>query len=290
MRNQDAGTSGADETRSVTTLSFPRHLVTALTWGVIALLGHPPASAAETRQQPVACAVPTEITRLDQTLPQTSRRLAAAEPLTIVTIGSSSTAGAFASSPAASYPNRLEVELRQRFPDRAIRVVNQGVNGEDAREMVARFQQSVIAEKPDLVLWQVGTNALLLDRPIAPSGTLIRDGLNTLKAAGLDVVLIDPQFAPKVLAKADIGTLMNLYGTIAKQDMVGVFHRFEVMRYWREVAGIPFDAFLSPDELHMNDWSYGCIAKLLADAITEAATRTTVTAKVSAAPASGAGR
>jgi acyl-CoA thioesterase I len=288
MRNQDAGRPGPDETRlrSVRVLSFPRHVSMALTWAVIALVGQPLMSVAEAQQQPVACAVPTEITRLDHTLPRTSRRLAAAEPLTIVTIGSSSTAGAFASSPAASYPSRLEVELRQRFPNRAIRVVNQGVNGEDAREMVARFQQSVIAEKPDLVLWQVGTNALLLDRPIAPSGTLIRDGLHTLKAAGFDVVLIDPQFAPK----ADIGTLMNLYGTIAKQDMVGVFHRFEVMRYWREVAGIPFDAFLSTDELHMNDWSYGCIAKLLADAITEAATRTAVTAKVSAAPASGAGR
>ena len=38
---------------------------------------------------------------------------------------------------------------------------------------------------------------------------------------------------------------------------------------------------LSPDELHMNDWSYGCVAKLLAGAIAEAATRTTLTAGVS---------
>ena len=28
-----------------------------------------------------------------------------------------------------------------------------------------------------------------------------------------------------------------------------------------------FDTFLSPDGLHMNDWSYACIAKLLAVAI-----------------------
>ncbi len=28
----------------------------------------------------------------------------------------------------------------------------------------------------------------------------------------------------------------------------------------------------------MNDWSYGCVAKLLAGAIAEAATRTTLTA------------
>jgi acyl-CoA thioesterase I len=149
--------------------------------------------------------------------------------------------------------------------------------------MMARLQQSVLDERPDLVLWQVGTNALLHDRPLEPAGSLIRDGIRTLRAAGLDVVLIDPQFAPRVLAKPDIGNLMSLYGTISKLDGVAVFHRFEVMRHWREVAGIPFDAFLSPDELHMNDWSYGCMAKLLADTIVDAATRSTLTA--TAAPA-----
>ena len=242
------------------------------------------ASAAEPLPQPPACAVPADITRLDYALPRTGRRLAGAAPLTIVTIGSSSTAGAFASSPAASYPSRLAVELREILPGRRVRVLNRGVNGEDAREMLARFEQSVIDEEPDLVLWQVGTNALLLDRPINPAGTLIRDGLRRLKAEGFDVVLIDPQFAPRVLAKPDLANLMRLYATVAKQDSVGVFHRFDVMRYWREVAGIPFEVFLSPDGLHMNDWSYGCMAKLLADAIAEAAARSTLTAKATAAP------
>jgi len=144
--------------------------------------------------------------------------------------------------------------------------------------MLARFQESVIAENPDLVLWQVGTNSLLLDRPLNPAGVLIREGLNKLRARGLDVVLIDAQFAPKVLAKQDVGSLLDLYGSISKQENICVFHRFALMRYWHDVAGIPFDAFLSPDELHMNDWSYGCVAKLLAGSIVEAATRSTLTA------------
>ena len=148
--------------------------------------------------------------------------------------------------------------------------------------MLARFEQSVIRENPDLVLWQVGTNSLLLDRPLSPAGERILEGLGRLKAAGADVVLIDPQFAPKVLAKLDIGNLMKLYSVVAKQANVGVFHRFAVMRHWREAANIPFNVFLSEDELHMNDWSYACIAKLLAGAIAEAATRATLTAQASA--------
>jgi lysophospholipase L1-like esterase len=227
------------------------------------------------------CAAPAEITKLAHPLARTAKRLAGGEPVTIVALGSSSTAGAFASSPAASYPSRLEVELKTRFPKQPIRVLNRGVNGEDAREMLARFDQSVIAENPDLVLWQVGTNSLLLDRPLLPAGERIREGLSRLKATGADVVLIDPQFAPKVLAKADIGDLMELYSVVAKGGNVGVFHRFAVMRHWREVADIPFKVFLSDDELHMNDWGYACVAKLLADAVVEAATRATLTAEAS---------
>jgi acyl-CoA thioesterase-1 len=261
--------------------SYPLCFLTALVLLAVALAPGPAKSQnAEPSMQPPICAVPPDLTRLDYRLARTARRLETGGTLTIVAIGSSSTGGAGASSPAASYPSRLAVELKERFPSRTIRVVNRGANGEDVSEMLDRMQESVLAEEPDLVLWQVGTNSLLLDRPLTPAGALIRKGLNRLKAAGgVDVVLIDPQFAPKVLAKADIGTLMSLYDTVIKQETVGVFHRFAVMRYWHEVAGIPFETFLSPDQLHMNDWSYACVAKLLANAIAEAATRSTVTAK-----------
>lgn len=224
------------------------------------------------------CAVPGELTQLNGALPRTARQIAGGAPLRIVAIGSSSTAGAGASSPASSYPNRLAIELKQRYPAIAVTVINRGVNGEDAREMLGRFEQSVMAEKPDLVLWQVGTNSLLMDRPLDDAGGLIVEGLDRLKSSGIDVVLIDSQYAPKVLAKPRLAHLRALMSRIAKRANVPTFQRFEVMRHWRETAGIPFQTFLSPDELHMNDWSYGCVAKLLAGAIGDAATRSSLTA------------
>jgi hypothetical protein len=71
----------------------------------------------------------------------------------------------------------------------------------------------------------------------------------------------------------------SLIATLAKQDNVNLFHRFALMQSWREASGIPFATFLSPDDLHMNDWSYGCIARILAGAIAEAASRPTLTAR-----------
>ena len=51
------------------------------------------------------------------------------------------------------------------------------------------------------------------------------------------------------------------------------------MRRWHEVDHMPFKTFVSPDGLHMNDWSYGCFAKGLGMAIAEAAQRPVVSAK-----------
>jgi acyl-CoA thioesterase I len=229
-----------------------------------------------------SCSAPDDMTRLMNPLARTAKRIAGGEAVKIVAIGSSSTARAGASSPHKSYPSRLAVELKEKFPDQEIVVINRGVNGEEAADMLARLDEGVLAEKPDLILWQVGTNAVLRDNPIGPANSLIFEGLRRMKASGADVVLIDPQFAPKVLAKSEAETMVATIAATAKSQNVDLFRRFAVMRHWRHVARIPFETFISPDELHMNDWSYGCVAKLMADAIAEAATRTTLTAGVSA--------
>ncbi len=200
------------------------------------------------------------------------RHLAESQPLTIVAIGSSSTAGAGASSPAATYPSRLAAELRARFPGREITVLNRGVNGEETTNMMARFSADVLAAHPQLVLWQIGTNSVLRDHPLSPHAVQLHDGIDRLKAAGADVVLIDPQFAPAVLAKSETPGMVEQIALATKEENVDLFQRFAVMR--------SFDAFVSPDRLHMNDWSYACIAKLLGIAIAEAATRPIAAAAV----------
>jgi acyl-CoA thioesterase I len=221
----------------------------------------------------LACTAPAELAHFALPLPHTMRRLAESQPLTIVAIGSSSTAGAGASSPAATYPSRLAAELRARFPGREITVLNRGVNGDETTNMMARFSADVLAVHPQLVLWQIGTNSVLRDHPLSPHAVQLHDGIERLKAAGADVVLIDPQFAPAVLAKSETSGMVEQIALAAKGENVDLFQRFAVMRSWYDVQHLSFDAFMSPDRLHMNDSSYACIAKLLGIAIAEAATR-----------------
>ena len=106
--------------------------------------------------------------------------------------------------------------------------------------MVARFDADVIDENPDLVLWQVGSNSVLRDHPTP--GEVIRQGVERLKASGAEVILINPQYAPKILAKADVGHAVDVITATARDEEVGLFDRFAVMRHWRESEQHPVRA------------------------------------------------
>ena len=225
------------------------------------------------------CSVSLDQVRLANPLARFAHKLVSGEPITIIAIGSSSTAGAGASSAAASYPNRLAVELKQHFPNHLFTVINRGVGGEEVGDMVRRFDSAVVSAKPDLVLWQFGTNSVIYDHKIGDHDTSIHDGLKKIRSIGADVVMIDPQFSPKVIVKADIASTIELIAMTAKEEDVDLFPRFNVMKHWSEVDHIPFETFVSPDGLHMNDWGYACMAKGLGVALAEAAQRPVVSAK-----------
>ena len=220
----------------------------------------------------IECASPPELVQLSRPLTRLGERLARGEDVTILAIGSSSTEGYGASRPEFTYPHRLAVELKTILPKARIRVLNRGVGGEDAREMVDRMDREMNATKPDLVLWQVGTNALLHEQGIGPQASLIRSGLRRIRERGADAVLIDPQYAPKVLRDPDARPMVSLLAKVADEAGIPVFHRFALMEYWHEQRGIAFAEILSPDLFHMNDWSYGCFAAGLAGALAKAVT------------------
>jgi acyl-CoA thioesterase I len=225
------------------------------------------------------CDVPMDLVRFSKPLIHFSQKLASNESIVIVAIGSSSTAGTGASSPTANYPSRLAVELKQSFPTHSFAVVNRGVPGDEIGDMIKRLDEAVIANRPDLVIWQFGTNSIIHDHPFNDHGDAIRVGLKKIRSAGADVVLVDPQFAPKVLMKADVSRMIELIAITAKQEDVDLFRRYDVMQHWHDSDHFGFDTFISPDGLHMNDWSYACMAKNLAAAITEAVQRPVMSAK-----------
>jgi len=135
--------------------------------------------------------------------------------------------------------------------------------------MMKRLQTAVIDVHPDMVIWQVGTNAVLRNLDPGDTAKMVEDGITRIQAAGdADVVLVDPQYSPRVTQRPENASRMvKLLGKVAELRHVGIFPRFEVMRDWHEKQALPVESFVIADGLHMNDWGYACFAQLLGDDI-----------------------
>jgi lysophospholipase L1-like esterase len=216
----------------------------------------------------VPCQPPKGVNKTMGSLPHVANRLIAGEPVVIVAFGSSSTQGYGSTAPEFTYPNRLAAQLRRKYPTADITVINAGKGGEDAPEMMKRLQTAVIDLRPDLVIWQVGTNAVLRNLDPAETAKLVEEGVTRIQAVGADVVLIDPQYSPRVNEHAEsAGRMTKLLGNVAQLRKVGIFPRFAVMKDWHEGQSIPIENFVISDGLHMSDWGYACFAQLLGDDI-----------------------
>ena len=213
------------------------------------------------------CAIPAELGSLGGPLPRTAERLRTGGPLTIVAFGSSSTEGYGASRPERSYPSRLAALLKAQFPKIAIRVLNRGVGGEMAPQMMARLDRDVLAERPDLVIWQLGTNSVLHDRDPATEVSWAKQGIARIRAIGADVMLMDLQYAPAVLLHARYREMLLVIAAVARSEDVPLVRRFAMMRHWSEDGEMTLPAMLAPDRLHMSDLSYDCLARQVARAI-----------------------
>jgi acyl-CoA thioesterase I len=220
------------------------------------------------------CTAPDGVTRFKVTLPHTARAIRRGEALVIVAIGSSSTQGVGASDQARTYPALLAEELRRRWPRLAVTVVNKGIGGETAEQMLARFTRDVLPYRPQLVIWQTGSNEALVSQDVQGYEKTVREGIARLKATDVDVVLMDPQYAPRVLGRPQHQTIVDTIRRVANDLNVAVFQRFAVMRQWVTSGEYRMEDILSRDQLHMNDASYHCIARLLADSLTSAALAT----------------
>jgi lysophospholipase L1-like esterase len=183
----------------------------------------------------------------------------------IVAIGSSTTAG---EGNIKAYPERLLSFLQAEYPNAKITMVNKGISGQEAPIELQRFSTDVIAEKPDLVIWQVGTNAVWQSpdqTPPPPSFDetigAIRDGLVKLRdETQADVILMDLQYVPAVLtpAKKDKAIAMvEVISELARDASVNVFRRFAFMKGLHQVEQVSFDRMVDPTDdsrLHDSDW------------------------------------
>ena len=241
---------------------------------VVLLLGTMISPSAAATHPALRCTAPDAVTHFKVSLPNTARAIRRGEALEIVAIGSSSTQGVGASDQAHAYPALLAEELQRRWPRLAVTVLNKGVGGERAKQMLARFTRDVLPYRPQLVIWQTGSNSALQSGDVQSYEKTIREGIARLKAAHMDIILMDPQYAPRILGRPIHKAIVDTIGEVSNDLKVALFRRFAVMRYWVTSGQYRMEDIITQDQLHMNDASYHCIARLLADSLASTALAT----------------
>ena len=190
----------------------------------------------------------------------------AGAPLDILAIGSSSTEGVGATSPANAYPARLEEELEKRTGV-DFDVKNAGVGGELAAKTLERLKNALKSGWARLVIWQVGTNDAIVGVDEALFRATVKAGIAAVRAAGVPLVLVDPQFTLKIPDAARYERFVKMVDDLAAADHVPVLSRYVMMKRWGSKSAATLGSLLSRDGLHMSDLGYRCLAHALADAI-----------------------
>jgi lysophospholipase L1-like esterase len=194
-----------------------------------------------------------------------SRAVRAKPHVKVLAIGSSSTVGLGASSPTATYVARLEPTLEGALKGIDFDVVGRGMSGEEAQGAADRMRKEVEDAKPDLVVWQVGTNDALRHVELDKFKACLKTTLAWLAATGIDVVLINPQYGESLVKDAYYEQVVAAIADVARQAGVLLVDRFDAMRELQRERGDRF--YLTADSLHMNDVGYRCMAEQLVRAI-----------------------
>jgi len=201
-------------------------------------------------------------------LPRTRAKLKAGKPVTVVALGSSSTTGFGTFRSDAAFPDVMKQELARLWPSAQVTLVNSGRIMDNIPGNVARLDSDVLRYKPDLVIWQLGSNDAVWRGIAENARSMIGEAEARLKAANADVVLVDLQYAPLVLVTSGHTRMEKIIAEVAQAKHVGHFQRFTLMK--RAIDG-GVKGLVWWDGLHNSVEGHRCIGIALGQMVAAAA-------------------
>ena len=199
-------------------------------------------------------------------LPHLTEQLEKGGKLRILAIGSSSTYGIGASSRRKTYPAQLRGILEGSLKGTEAVITNRGVSGEVAQTTADRLRTEVALEKPDVVLWQVGTNDALARVPPHDFERTVTSTLEWLKGNKIDVVLVGLQYTPQFARDDNYFAIREVLRRVAAAQNVLYVRRYDAMQFIARNNPNSGD-MVTNDGLHLNDMGYQCMAEHIAHAV-----------------------
>jgi lysophospholipase L1-like esterase len=220
------------------------------------------------RAQDDPCQVPDYLTHVEGRLTRTPVAVRKEQKLSVLVVGTGSSALVGTQGALTSYPARLQVALSGLLPQSAVRVSADVSVRRTAAEMVVTLNKTTLDAKPDLVIWQTGTVDAM--RGVDPDRfrETLEKGVAAVRAGGADVILVNMQYSPRTETMIAAQAYADAMHSVAQQQDVPLFDRLAAMKHWGE-TGV-FD-LSSRDRPVIAEKVHDCLGKVLAQLIVESA-------------------
>ncbi|MBM3608418.1 MAG: SGNH/GDSL hydrolase family protein [Alphaproteobacteria bacterium] len=213
----------------------------------------------------VQCAVPVAQISTPAPLARMIAQLESGRALRILAIGSSSTWGVGASAYRRNYPSQLERILEKTWKGLEVEIINRGVSGELAATTASRLISEAALVRPDLILWQLGTNDALARIPINQFAETVRSTVRLLRKSNMDVVLVGLQYTPRYARDEHYKAVRMKLQSIAAEENLLYVRRFQAMEFIARTQSN--QQMMAEDNFHLNDLGYQCMAEHIAQAV-----------------------
>jgi hypothetical protein len=188
----------------------------------------------------LACDMPPDLLTPAEKLPHVAAALAKGS-VDIFALGSGSTVGDASGAggpqfafhaPDASFPHRMIEALQALRPGVHFAITVDGGRNMTAEAMLPLLRQALATHHYDMVLWQTGTVEAVHGLRTEGLRGVLQDGADQAAAAGVDLVLIDPQFSRFLRANADVSPYETVLQQVAGGAGVTLFPRFDLTQLW----------------------------------------------------------
>jgi hypothetical protein len=167
-----------------------------------------------------------------------------------------------------AWPSRLAVVLASRFPSARVKVVNLAMPRQTARDAAGRIAREVLPLRPTLLIWETGTVEAVRGTDVDDFRETVQAGIDELRAAGIEVVLMNSQFSRDTDAMIHFGPYLGALRDVAAANEVPVFHRYALMRHWAESGVLDLRTKDSDKRRRLATRLYDCLGRAMADLVT----------------------
>jgi hypothetical protein len=156
--------------------------------------------------------------------------------------------------------------LAEKFP--RTKVINLAVARQTAKRGAERLDLDVLPLKPTLVIWETGTMEAVRGTDVDEFRQTVQTGIDKLRAAGAEVVLMNMQFSRPTEAVIHFEPYLVALRELADVNDVPLFHRHAIMRHWADSGALDLRAGDGENGRELAAKLYDCIGRAMADLMT----------------------